>query len=667
MVSRYPIIAWGEWNDTLVSDRDFVWARIDIPGTIDLYVISVHLLTSSSGNRNSEAQQIVNTYMPTLNIPADAYVCIAGDFNTDSRSEACISTFSSKFVTASPYPAGQDGNLNTNAGRSKPYDWVVVNSNLHALRSATTYGSFSYANGLVFDTRDFTQAQLNSAFSPCLVADSGATNMQHMAVVRTFNIPAGGTVSNGDSVTVSTTDRAPGTANSSTVVPMLSVTLTASANEWDAQTVSVNQVGTIPDANVSARAILDANNNGVIDSGETVLATSPFSSGAASLFLSPPPRATPGNPIRLLLAASIGSGAATGATVQFRLNANGIAHGSTGGTDLDPAFAAVLSGTTTVSTPPPFVGPPVVINKYFNFGTAASGDVVELLVVKDGLDMRGMILKDFSSSMASDGGGKYTFSTNALWSNLRAGTLIVLPNNNSANDTTTGGSDFTLDVGLGNATYFTNSGGTFDIGATEMVMIKSAGSGAAGVTGSIHALASGTAGAQYTAAPTPKLRAATSTGTGQYCYADNSNASPASVSVLSNYTDGTGTATGGATGLTLGAANNANNQAFITFLRGPAADPATNVSAAGCRISWSALPTAVDYQVDVATDAAFTSLVTGYNARSSGGNAFLDLIDIGLGTFYYRARGVNPETTVSGVAGTNNVVLTTSVSAWDAY
>ena len=49
----------------------------------------------------------------------------------------------------------------------------------------------------------------------------------------------------------------------------------------------------------------------------------------------------------------------------------------------------------------------VVINKYFNSGGASgAGDVVELLVIQDGLDMRGMIIKDFSSSMANDGGGK---------------------------------------------------------------------------------------------------------------------------------------------------------------------------------------------------------------------------------------------------------------------
>ena len=47
VVSRYPILAAGEWDDTTLSDRDFVWARLDIPGDKDLWVISVHLKASS--------------------------------------------------------------------------------------------------------------------------------------------------------------------------------------------------------------------------------------------------------------------------------------------------------------------------------------------------------------------------------------------------------------------------------------------------------------------------------------------------------------------------------------------------------------------------------------------------------------------------------------------
>lgn len=79
----------------------------------------------------------------------------------------------------------------------------------------------------------------------------------------------------------------------------------------------------------------------------------------------------------------------------------------------------------------------VVVNKYFNSGTTA--DIVELLVIQNNLDMRGMYIKDFSSNMANDGGGKYQFSTGALWSSVPSGTLIVLRNNNSAANVTISG------------------------------------------------------------------------------------------------------------------------------------------------------------------------------------------------------------------------------------
>lgn len=210
----------------------------------------------------------------------------------------------------------------------------------------------------------------------------------------------------------------------------------------------------------------------------------------------------------------------------------------------------------------------VVVNKYFNSGTTA--DIVELLVIENNLDMRGMYIKDFSSNMANDGGGKYQFSTDALWSSVPSGTLIVLRNNNSAADVTVGGGDYNLDVGLQNATYFTNAGGTFDLATTDFVLIKTAASGAAGVTGIIHGLAGGTAGAQFTAASAPKLITAGTSGTNQFVYANNSTQSLADF----NGTD----ATGSATGLTFGAGNNANNTAYINALRSPTA---ANVTISG--------------------------------------------------------------------------------------
>ncbi|GAB2861469.1 carbohydrate-binding protein [Hymenobacter ruber] len=166
--------------------------------------------------------------------------------------------------------------------------------------------------------------------------------------------------------------------------------------------------------------------------------------------------------------------------------------------------------------------PSIVVNRIYNGSNDGTGnlDAVELLVVQDHLDVRGMIVKDFETNGTADNGGKYQFTNNAFWSDLRSGTTIVLrqlagpagyvPDYDA--------SDFTLDMLLGNTAYLTNVGGTsiFNITQYDMVMVKAAGSPAAGVTGAIHtfatrlalggSVAAGTS-ANYTATPNYKMAA----------------------------------------------------------------------------------------------------------------------------------------------------------------
>jgi hypothetical protein len=183
IISRWPIVAQGEWTDTLVGNRGFTWAKVDLPGPNDLWVVSVHLLTSSAGNRNNEAGQLINRF--NANIPAGDYLLLGGDFNTDNRSEAAFSTFSSRLVVAGPHPADQNGNGGTNANRDKPYDNVIASPCLKALQTATVIGNSTYASGLVVDTTVYTPL---SEIAPALFGDSNASNMQHMGVVKDFLI-----------------------------------------------------------------------------------------------------------------------------------------------------------------------------------------------------------------------------------------------------------------------------------------------------------------------------------------------------------------------------------------------------------------------------------------------------------------------------------------------
>ncbi len=206
--------------------------------------------------------------------------------------------------------------------------------------------------------------------------------------------------------------------------------------------------------------------------------------------------------------------------------------------------------------------PTVVINKYHN----ATTDRIELLVTGDNLngppvDLRGMIIKDFNSNMATDGGGKYVFANHPLWANVKAGTLIVLAAGNTL------GEDFNpadnvLAVNLANATYFNEESGGFDIGNVDMVMIKPAGMQPDGVAGGMHALAAANnPGIQYNAFSGRKTRARRdlSANRGYYCIILNSNAR------LTDFY-----ATEGAepsTSEVFGASNDSNNAAYINSLR----------------------------------------------------------------------------------------------------
>lgn len=197
IVSRWPIIASGSWDDSESPNRGYAWAQIDLPGTTnDLYVVSVHLLTSSSGTRNIEATELKGLIQ--ANFPANAWIIVGGDMNTDSRSESAINTFKT-FLSDDPKPADGDSpeKEGTNASREKPYDYVLPSFSLTNFQTPVVIGARSFSKGLVFDSRVYTPL---SAVAPVQSGDSGASSMQHMAVIKDFLIPVGGTVTNPPSI-----------------------------------------------------------------------------------------------------------------------------------------------------------------------------------------------------------------------------------------------------------------------------------------------------------------------------------------------------------------------------------------------------------------------------------------------------------------------------------
>jgi hypothetical protein len=204
--------------------------------------------------------------------------------------------------------------------------------------------------------------------------------------------------------------------------------------------------------------------------------------------------------------------------------------------------------------------PEVVINKYRNGGDSQI-DTVEILVIRDGADLRGYVVRDFAISNTlftadsiTAGTGSFRFSNAALWQRLRAGTILVLPLSSEAALLQ---SDTVVTVGLNNTMYFSTQG-KFDIGASDMVMVKRPGAPIQGTEGNVHAFAAGLT-TRNVAGIVP-------------CLFTSSDAGGATPTAIPDNTFGTLEDYRGSRAATVavakfGSANNVANQRFIDSLR----------------------------------------------------------------------------------------------------
>ncbi len=184
IVSRWPIVESGEWDDVTQKNRDFVWAKIALPGRRFLWAISVHLYSQKPAVRAAEAKALAE--LVRTKVPSEDFVVLGGDFNTKQRSEACMAELAGLFDVKAAPPADQAGLSETNANRNKPYDWVLADTELAATAAPTRIGGAEFAHGLVFDSRVFTPL---ADVAPVQAGDSAAPHMQHMVVVRDFVVP----------------------------------------------------------------------------------------------------------------------------------------------------------------------------------------------------------------------------------------------------------------------------------------------------------------------------------------------------------------------------------------------------------------------------------------------------------------------------------------------
>lgn len=180
ILSRWPILASGQWEDPYVGNRSFAWATLDIPGPKPLHVVSVHLVQNHAERRGPEARHLLQLIRKTF--PEDDYVVLCGDLNINSRESEALAELTAWFDD-SAQPADQEGNKNTNAGRSRPYDFVLPNPALAKHHVPTTLGGKKFPAGLVFDTR------LWSPPPPPAEWEDSSRNLQHLPVLKTFRIP----------------------------------------------------------------------------------------------------------------------------------------------------------------------------------------------------------------------------------------------------------------------------------------------------------------------------------------------------------------------------------------------------------------------------------------------------------------------------------------------
>ena len=182
VISRWPILDWGEWADPQVSDRDFVWATVDVPGGRPLHVVSVHLHASGgAASREIEARLLTNFIAQAGYHPADL-VALCGDLNTQNRSEAAFQILKT-LLSDDRQPTDQYGDTDTNQPRDKPYDVVLPIPYLDLRHLPVHFGGLTFTEGLAFDTRLWTEETIPY---PAQVTDSGTLSMQHMGVEKVF-------------------------------------------------------------------------------------------------------------------------------------------------------------------------------------------------------------------------------------------------------------------------------------------------------------------------------------------------------------------------------------------------------------------------------------------------------------------------------------------------
>lgn len=185
VISRFPIAASGVWDDPVLDNREFFWAQLRIPEQRSLWAISVHLHAKNATSRLRQTTALIKVIGEK--VPKGDLVLLGGDFNTRGVAEPCFAEMAKNFVVPKEPPHDGMGNIFTNKPRNRPYDWVLASPALDAAEVPVKLAGKEFEDGLVFDTRVFEPLD---QVPPAQEGDSGLQQMQHMAVIRDFRVPA---------------------------------------------------------------------------------------------------------------------------------------------------------------------------------------------------------------------------------------------------------------------------------------------------------------------------------------------------------------------------------------------------------------------------------------------------------------------------------------------
>ena len=190
---KFQLLDSGSWNDPSIPNRGLTYARFDLPGNNPhLFVVSAHLSTKSH-KQQAGAKALIQYIYDYFNVdrPEDIpdYVVLGADLNAGSRGASVMriltrdygGLFNDKHV-----PTDQSGNSGTNSSRRKDHDYVITNYKLTRYIQTLMVKDQSFPNGLVFDSRHYYPL---SDVHPVEKNDSGAQNMQHMAIIKYFVVP----------------------------------------------------------------------------------------------------------------------------------------------------------------------------------------------------------------------------------------------------------------------------------------------------------------------------------------------------------------------------------------------------------------------------------------------------------------------------------------------